>query len=284
MTLKLELTTASSNLYAWLDSYQAAFLYDGHGAWNGSLGTAGQWHAGNWAYTDDEEDDTNESSVILNGTNFDYDEGGFFSGNPLSLELGRNMYLDSDADLFKQDTELTITPDGGGNLPITTAFTYAIYGLSHGGQVDGYVLNPSVTFLGLTDYFAEQGTNQVGTSGNDTLLSFAGDDVLTGGAGVDIFQWHADYYDTTSVVSNDDGDVLGWGEDVITDFVDGTERILIRGFGWSDSTDFIADGGSLSGNVITYEDTSGSTPIISTITVNFATTGTLGWEDVIFIA
>ena len=72
-----------------------------------------------------------------------------------------------------QDEELIIT-NVSGYMPDTTTFAYAIYSLSHGGAVDGLG-----TFPGLTDYFAEQNTIQVGNLGlNDTLLGFGGQDTF----------------------------------------------------------------------------------------------------------
>ncbi len=211
MTLKLELSAASSNLPAWLGSWEEGFDYNGNGYFNGSLGTAGQWYAGDATY--DDSVNNGESSVILNGTDFDYSAPGDFSGHPQSLELGKNLWQDLDHDLFKQDTELTISVDGGGDLPITDAFRYAIYGLSHEGQVNGYEYAPGQHFLGLTDYFAEQGTSQIGTSGNDTFLGFGGQDtfVFQNGGGLD----HVANFDVAADVL----DVSDWGVNGIPDLV-----------------------------------------------------------------
>ena len=54
---------------------------------------------------------------------------------------------------------------------------------------------------GLYAYFAEQGTEQLGTSGDDVMLSFAGDDEFTGNLGND------------TIVFAD-----GWSNDVVLDF------------------------------------------------------------------
>jgi hypothetical protein len=210
MTLRLELSAASSNLPAWLTSWEAGFAYNGNGYFNGSLGTAGQWWAGNATYSD--AVNNGESSVILNGTDFDYGAPGNFSGHPQSLELGKNLWQDLDNDLFKQDTELSITVDGGGDLPITNAFRYTIYGLSHGGQVDGYEYAPGQHFPGLTDYFAEQGTHQIGTSAGDVLQSFGGNDLLHGALGNDRFVfadgWKTDVIDDFGITTGTDFDTL----------------------------------------------------------------------------
>jgi hypothetical protein len=204
MTLRLQLSDASSNLPTWFGDWETDFDYFGNGNFNGSLGSAGQFYAGgDPTYSPD--DHNGESSVILNGTDFDYNQPGDFSGHPLSLELGKNLWQDLDHDLFKQDTALTITVDGGGDLPITDAFRYAIYGLSHGGQYEGYQPPSGPAFLGLTDYFAEQGTVQEGTPGNDTFLGFDGHDtfVFENGGGVD----HVANFD----VAQDVLDVSDWG-------------------------------------------------------------------------
>lgn len=287
MTLNLQLSTTSSNLYQYLRGWEDDFPTNDNGAFNGIFGGGDQWWAGDPTQTPGTPNDS--PSVIMDIDDYSYAPGQF-NGDVPKLALGSHLVHDISNDIFTQTDELVITQQGGGYMPITATFREAIYSLSHGGAVDGdtYTFQipgqPPVTqdFRGLTDYFAEQGTNQVGTAGNDILLSFAGDDTLTGAGGIDVFQWHIDYYETNGVVSDANGLVLGWGDDAITDFVDGTERILFTGFGWSDYNDFVNDGGSISGNVITYADA--TLGITSTITVNFDGTGTLGSEDIIFIA
>jgi hypothetical protein len=276
MTLRLELSDASSDLSTWLASWKSAFSYNSNGFFNGSLGNAGQWWAGHATYSDG--DNNHESSVILNGTDFDYTAPGAFTGHPTSLDLGTNLWQDVSHDLFKQDTQLGITVEGGGDLPITDSFRYAIYGLSHAGQYDGYQPPSGPAFLGLTDYFAEQGTHQIGTAGDDILLSFAGNDTLTGNGHTvdrDVFSWDPKYYNTDSTQPGS-----GWGHDEITDFHHGTDLIDLSGFGWADEIDFQAHGGSLLGNTITYVDSAHG--ITSTIQADISGAGSLSWSDVLF--
>lgn len=285
MALTLQLQAGASDLYAYIQDYKEYFPYDGHGEFNG-MGEAGdQWVAGN--YTLSGQPANGLYSAIMAMDDYNYTEGDF-EGTVTELALGHSLVYNYTSDIYTQTPDLVIT-QAGGYLPVTTAFTYGIYSLSHGGELDGGVYFGR-QFLGLTDYFAEQGTIQIGATDSnsnpvdDVLLSFAGDDTLTGNGSVnlDIFQWHYDYYELVGVVSDANGTVLGWGDDIITDFTDGTDSILIEGFGWNDYTEFSAAGGCILDNVVTYADSVNG--ITSTITVNFDGTGTLGWDDFVFIA
>lgn len=281
MTVRLQLTTASSDLYTYLSEFDRDFPVNNNGAFNGIFGGGDQWYAG--ASTTAPTAPNGLPSVIMDINDYSYAPGQF-NGDVPKLALGSSLVHNVSGDIFVQTDELIVTQQGGGLLPITSTFQEAIYALSHGGAVNGgdYTFTipgqPPVTqhFDGLTDYFAEQGTNQIGTAANDILLSFAGNDTLTGGAaGVDgdTFLWNADYYDTDPATA-----VAGWGSDGITDFVDGTELIVFEGFGWANEVAFQSAGGSLAGNVITYANGG----ITSTITVNFAGAGTLDWSDIVF--
>jgi Ca2+-binding RTX toxin-like protein len=57
-----------------------------------------------------------------------------------------------------------------------------------------------------------------GSSGADTLTGGEGADTLTGGSGVDVFRWPGE----------DGGD----DDDIITDFLSGTDKLAIEGFQW----------------------------------------------------
>ena len=113
-----------------------------------------------------------------------------------------------------------------------------------------------------------KGTTQTGNSGGlgETLYSFAGDDVLTGAGASDFdtFYYRADL------------NAGGWGDDSITDFVDGNDLIVLDGYGWDDYSDFVTAGGSISGSTISYAG--------SSIDVAFAGGGTLDSSDLIFVA
>ena len=169
MTLLIELTAASSNLPSYLAAYDTNFSYNGNGWFSRSFSTGqDQWSAG----FDTEGVDNNIPSVIMEIDDYSYSPG-LFNGDVTSLTLGRNLEYDAGQDKWVQDEELIIT-NVSGYMPDTTTFAYAIYSLSHGGAVDGLG-----TFPGLTDYFAEQGTIQVGNLGlNDTLLGFGGQDTF----------------------------------------------------------------------------------------------------------
>ena len=196
MTLVVQLTAASSNLPSYLAAYDTNFSYNGNGWFSRSFSSGqDQWSAG----FDTEGVDNNIPSVIMEINDYSYSPG-LFNGDVTSLTLGRNLEYDAGQDLWVQDEELIITNESG-YMPDTTTFAYAIYSLSHGGAVDGLG-----TFPGLTDYFAEQGTIQIGNLGlNDTLVGFGGDDtfVFQDGSGLDT----VNSFD----LANDVLDVSTWG-------------------------------------------------------------------------
>jgi hypothetical protein len=220
----------------WFSGYD----YRGNGFFNSSSPYS-QWAAGDLT-------NSAESGVVLNGS-FTYAPPGGFSGTLSSLEFGADLSGSASAG-YDLDTVLTLDLSGA---TATTAFTYAIYYLSTQGN-----------FSSLWTYLGQQGTEQVGNSSANILYSFAGDDELTGGSGVDTF-----YY----VASYNSG---GWGDDVITDFADGSEYIVFSGYGWSSYTDFTDAGGSIAGNTISYAG--------NTIEVSFeGNSGSLTSADLFFV-
>lgn len=214
MALVLELTAASSNLQAYLASYDANFSYNGNGWYSTSYTGQDQWTAG----FDTEGTDNNIPSVVMNINDYSYSPGAF-DGDVESIILGRNLEYDAGQDLWIQDQELIITNDTG-YIPDNGTFSQAIYSLSHGGQVDGgsFVFGPPGTpptqFAGLTDFFAEQGTIQIGNIGlSDTLLGFDGDDTF-------VFQ-DGSAFDTVNNfdLAEDLLDVSAWGATGLGDLI-----------------------------------------------------------------
>lgn len=231
-------------------TWTSAYAYRGHGAFSSSGAenyTYGQWVAGNAG-------NTSESGVLLSG-DFSYGQGGAFTGDIDSLEFGTNLAGSASAG-YDLDTVLTLDLS---NATATTAFTYAIYYLSNQANLSY-----------LWTYLSEQGTVQEGNDGAaDTLYSFSGNDTLTGGTGADTFVFDADYVGVT-------GD---WGTDTITDFTDGVDKIKFVDL-WLDYSDFTSDTSvTVSGNVITYVDSSTSTTNTITLT---GFTGTLDSSDFTF--
>ena len=176
MALALNYTTASSNLPAFLASWEENSAYRGNGSFNEIRNTTDQWLAGT----------ADGSSVIVNGDNFTGTPG-VVDGTVNTLDLGSNLVYSGSADAWSQSVGLSVNLNGS---PLTSAWNAAISDLSQNGSLDG-----------LYGYFAEQGTIQNGTVGNDVMLSFAGDDTLAGNLGDDTFTF-AD----------------GWADDVIADF------------------------------------------------------------------
>ncbi|PCI03007.1 MAG: hypothetical protein COB78_12050 [Hyphomicrobiales bacterium] len=210
MALVITLSAASSNLVTYLQDYEAEFTpYNGNGWFSSSYLGQDQWTAG----TDTEGVDNGQSSVIMDIEDYDYSPG-MFSGDVNSLTLGHNLEYDPGSDVWVQDNELTIVNDSG-YMPITSTFSEAIYTLSHGGLLDGGNFF-GMQFAGLTDYFGEQGTVQIGNVGlNDTLLGFDGQDTFVFQDG-SLFDT-VDNYDITEDIL----DVSAWGATGLGDLVIG---------------------------------------------------------------
>jgi hypothetical protein len=183
MALVFNYTDTSSNLPAFLDTWADNFEYRGNGGFNAVQNVSDQWYAGTRVLGGV---DNGKSSVIVDGHDFSYTPG-VIDGSVDTLELGSNLAYVASSDKWVQDAGLSIDFNGA---PLTPTFGNAISDLSQNGSLDG-----------LYAYFAEQGTIQNGTAGNDVLLSFGGEDQLTGNAGNDTF------------VFSDD-----WSNDVILDF------------------------------------------------------------------
>lgn len=213
MAVVLTLSAASSNLPTFLTNWSSGFAYNGHGWFNGIFGGGDQWVAGN--YTTPPAAPNGQSSVIMSMDDYSYTPGDF-EGTVTELALGTNLIHNTASDVFVQTEQLSITADVGDYLPDSAIFQEAIYALSHGGDLDGgtFQVAPGVfvPMHGLYDYFAEQGTVQVGNAGiNDTLLGFGGHDtfVFQDGSGADT----VNSFDVTE----DQLDVSAWGATGLND-------------------------------------------------------------------
>jgi hypothetical protein len=182
MALTITYSEASSNLPAYLDNWIDNFEYR-TGNFNAVKNTTDQWYAGTRIVGGVDND---KSSVIVNGDDFSYTPG-VIDGTVTNLTLGSNLAYVSSTDLWVQDPGLSI---GFSGATLTPAFDAAIADLSQNGSLNG-----------LYGYFAEQGTIQTGTAGDDVMLSFGGNDSFTGGLGND-----------TLVFAD------GWANDVVLDF------------------------------------------------------------------
>ncbi|MFK0386901.1 hypothetical protein [Agrobacterium sp. NPDC090273] len=195
MAVTIQQTAASSDLLNYLDNvWKTDQVYRGHGDFSpapaGSSGTYDQWIAGNSG--------TSQSALLMQG-DFGYAPPGGFTGTVSSLTFGDNLSGDAASNWSLGNAELTVT-----GIVSNTTFATAIYVASNYGTTDSQTVGTR-SLGGFKAYFAEQGTNQIGTSGNDKQYSFAGNDTFTGGAGNDTFVF---------------GD--NWGSDIITDFGDVT--------------------------------------------------------------
>lgn len=188
MALEFNYTATSSNLPSFFASWEQNFAYRGNGYFNSVFDTSEQWFAGTPGST------SGASSIIVNGDGFTHTPG-VVDGTVQTLEFGSNLSYTPGTDTWVQTEGLSIDFSGA---TLTPAWNAAISDLSHNGSLSG-----------LYDYFAEQGTVQNGTAGSDTLLSFAGDDVLNGAAGADRFVFSGTVgHDTVSDFNPCDGDVI----------------------------------------------------------------------------
>ncbi|WP_441229872.1 hypothetical protein AB7828_07980 [Tardiphaga sp. 215_C5_N2_1] len=167
MALTVTYSEASSNLPAYLDNWIDNFEYRGTGNFNAVKNTTDQWYAGTRIVGGVDND---KSSIIVSGDDFSYTPG-IVDGTVTNLTLGSNLAYASSTDLWVQDPGLSI---GFSGATLTPAFDAAITDLSQNGSLNG-----------LYGYFAEQGTIQTGTAGDDVMLSFGGNDSFTGGLGND---------------------------------------------------------------------------------------------------
>ncbi len=92
-----------------------------------------------------------------------------------------------------------------------------------------------------------------GGNGADTLYGYTGDDVLTGGAGKDIFLF--EMYDNVLATGDDAAMDIGIGNDTITDFEQGFDKLVFYGNAVPSSMDDVdIDYGRMDGVHINYQD------------------------------
>lgn len=222
MALVLNYTTASSNLPAFLESWTDSFQYRGNGWFNSVLNASDQWIGGTPIPTGGSNNGI--SSVIVNGNDFSYTPG-TVDGDVDTLQLGSNLRYVQGSDRWTQDEGLLVDFTGA---TLTPAFSSAITDLSQNGSLESFYA-----------YFAEQGTVQLGTAGDDVMLSFAGDDEFTGNLGSDTFVF-ADGWSNDVVLD------LGTdtGNDDIIDLqavtgIGGYVDLLLNHSNWWDSTNVL---------------------------------------------
>ena len=247
MALTITYSEASSNLPAYLDNWIDNFEYRGTGNFNAVKNTTDQWYAGTRI---GDGVDNDKSSVIVSGDDFSYTPG-VIDGTVTTMTLGSNLAYVASTDLWVQDPGLSI---GFSGATLTPTFDAAITDLSQNGSLNG-----------LYGYFAEQGTIQIGTAGNDVMLSFGGADSFTGGLGNDTFTF-ADDWDDDAVVDfntvDGDSDVIDlqavtnitgyvdlffnhsnwWDNTNVLTITDGDNTIQLSGYVGTDMLELILDG------------------------------------------
>jgi hypothetical protein len=186
MVAKIYQYAGAEDLKAYLDGWASTDPLGAHGVFydDGIDSQFEQWAGGN-------ESGRSDNSVLLEG-NFDYPANGGFTGMLDSLDFGTNMtgYPSGPFDITGSDLKLHV--DLGGASANST-FNYAVYQLMGTGG--------TASAAGLYNYFGSVGTEQHGTTGDDTQYSFAGNDTFIGDLGNDTFVFESN-----------------WATDVITDF------------------------------------------------------------------
>jgi len=247
MALTITYSEASSNLPAYLDNWIDNFEYRGTGNFNAVKNTTDQWYTGTRIVGGIDND---KSSVIVSGDDFSYTPG-VIDGTVTTMTLGSNLAYVASTDLWVQDPGLSI---GFSGATLTPTFDAAITDLSQNGSLNG-----------LYGYFAEQGTIQIGTAGNDVMLSFGGADSFTGGLGNDTFTFADDWDDDVVVDFNTvdgDSDVIDlqavtnitgyvdlffnhsnwWDNTNVLTITDGDNTIQLSGYVGTDMLELILDG------------------------------------------
>lgn len=216
MSVEIDLSSNSSDLLDYFkNTWQADFAYSDNGNFYDSSQTQpfSQWGAGFNGHSGD---------VLEGDLYYPVGTGGGLLPNSTldSLDFGHN-YAGGPTGPFSVTSDVHI--DLGGAAP-DSMFNEAIYALSHGGNLQQTTLavapGVSVPFHGLYDYFAEVGTHQVGTSGDDVLYSFAGNDTLIGNGGNDTYTF--DLHGLGQLTT----DFTKIGSDVVTDFTAANDSLI----------------------------------------------------------
>lgn len=237
MAATIDLTSASSNMVAYLASWQNGFSSNYGAFWNSTDGivtnpsstaTYDQWGAGS----------SGSKGIVLDGE-MQYSQGNL-TGDVDTISLGTGYSQSSSG--ISVSPELVITNDSSFDTSgAGDELDYAIYGLSVLG-----------TTSYLFDYLAEVGTVINDTSGSDILTGFDGadtfvfttgvDTVTTGGTGTSGYQDGTDTLDVSAWGSTGFADltIIQSGSDtLITD--DGVNAIILEDTTASvlDASDFL---------------------------------------------
>ncbi|MBT9368970.1 hemolysin [Rhizobium sp. CSW-27] len=191
MVAKIYQYAGAEDIKAYLTAWTALDPLSGHGDFYPASTPFSQWAGG------DEGGSRPVEAVLLEGS-FTYPANGGFVGTVNTLTFGEGLSGGGSTPYSIDTVELLI--DLGGATPNTT-FNYAIY------QLMGTAGTASAASL--YSYLGIVGTEQYGTTGDDTQYSFAGSDTFFGDSGEDTFVFLS--------TSN--------GADTITDFVIGDDLI-----------------------------------------------------------
>ncbi|KZB66686.1 calcium-binding protein [Thalassospira lucentensis] len=149
----------------------------------------------------------------------DMDSGSSYTGGVLATAGASNFAYDLSTHTITGDLDgfsfgSTLSYDSGAGQYEFTDSSVDISGLGISGSDTNSVLTGIYTgsTTTLESVFDSQGVAINGSTGNDTIGGWAGDDVLTGNGGADTFE-----FDTSG----------NFGDDTVTDFTDGTDLLDI---------------------------------------------------------
>lgn len=218
MAATIELTSASSNLEAYLSSWSSGFTSNYGAFWSSGGGLETYPDDGSVTYSQWGAGQSGNKGVVITGSfqydldghdtnsDNDYDDPGEIAPNDLvgtvnSLVLGTG-YSQSGSGISLSQQELIITPD---NNDPNSLFDYAIY---------QFTVNSSIA--GLYTYLASVGTVIEDTTASNILVGFGGADtfVFTGG-----------------------NDTVKAGSTGTSGYADGTDMLDISAWGVTDIND-----------------------------------------------
>lgn len=204
MAIMIDLTANSSgngvDLQGFLEDFDSNFSR-GTGNYGSFFGGSSPTELGNQFWLEDQDSGSSYTGGIIAtaGTGmFEYNMSNHtVEGNLDELSFGSTLGYDSGSGLYEfTDSQVDIS-----GLNLGDSATNTVLAELRNGDI--------ATLEGV---FASQGVEINGSTGNDTIGGWAGDDVLTGNGGADTFE-----FDTSG----------NFGDDTVTDFTDGTDLLDI---------------------------------------------------------
>lgn len=201
MTATIELTSASSNMAAYLSSWSAGFSTTFGSFWSEDEGLVSDPSEvatnPDYEYTQWGNGSSGSNGVVLNG-DFQYSQGNL-TGTTTTLDLGTGYSQDDTNGIALSQTDLSIVTDPAYTTSGQDYLDLAVYDLTVNGSLDA-----------LYDYLAQTGTVIEDTSSSDVLVGFGGADTFVFSGGTDTVT--ADGAGTAGYQDGTDSlDISAWG-------------------------------------------------------------------------